>query len=154
MRKLLAFAVAVLLAAAYAAGRWPERQRRLAVEGEAAMLRRRLGDAEARASLARHLAELRNLIDVASRRSFGLARPLGTAFFDHVEESMAGEADPGLRDALQAVLGARDAVIAGLAREDGGAVRLLHEAEHRLRTAAGHPPGITTPPAAAAGAPP
>jgi hypothetical protein len=154
MRKLLAFAVAVLLAAAYAAGRWPERRRRLALEGEAAVLRDSLADAEARASLAAHLAAIRNLIDAAAERSFSRARTLGTAFFDQVEESLAAEPDPGLREALQEVLGARDPVIAGLAREEPAVVRRLREAEDRLRAAAGHPPARPAPGTAAGGAPP
>jgi hypothetical protein len=154
MRKLLAFAVAVLLAAAYAAGRWPERRRRLALEGEAAVLRDSLADAEARASLAAHLAAIRNLIDAAAERSFSRTRTLGTAFFDQVEESLAAEPDPGLREALQEVLGARDPVIAGLAREEPAVVRRLREAEDRLRAAAGHPPARPAPGTAAGGAPP
>jgi len=154
MRKLLAFAVAVMLAAAYAAGRWPERQRRLALEGETAVLRGRLTDAEARASVAAHLAAIRNLIDAAAERSFSRAQALGTAFFDHVEESLAGEPDPGLKETLQAVLGARDPVIAGLAREEAGVVRRLREAEDRLRAAAGHPPALPAPAVAAESVPP
>jgi hypothetical protein len=153
MRKLLAFVVAVMLAAAYAAGRWPERQRRLTLEGEAAVLRDRLADAEGRASLAAQLAAIRNLIDAAAERSFSRAQALATAFFDHVEESLAGEPEPGLREVFQAVLGARDPVIAGLAREEGDVVRRLREVEQRLRAAAGYPPAL--PAAAAAGdAPP
>jgi hypothetical protein len=74
MRNVLVLLAVALIAAAYVAGRWPERNRRLALEGEARILERRIEDAEARVRMASLIGEIQNLVEVAAEKNYGQAQ--------------------------------------------------------------------------------
>jgi len=163
VRRLLAVLVVLLIAAAFVAGYWPQREGRLRAEQEAAEARRQL--AEARAELARAEARDRRgrlfgrllaLEDAVASGDFGEAQALSTPFFDGVRDEATREADAAVRTSLDAILMRRDTVTAGLARDDGSVGEVLVPIERELRRALGYSlPALPSPtgPAPAEAAP-
>ncbi len=145
-RTVLVLVGAVLIAAAFAAGRLPERQQRTAAEAGRAALQDQLTAAEAKLRAAALLGQVIAAREVATRQNYGQALTLSSAFFDAVRGEAAATPDPTLREALHDVLGRRDAVTAGLARNEATAVEVLHDLERRLRQALGYsvPPASPT----------
>lgn len=163
MKKFLAVAVVVLLGAAYVGGYWPQRQARKELEGrmkaleaQTGTLQGQLSDAQARVRMGALLGHLLTLIDLVAEKNYGHARTLASSFFDAVRaESDRAQAGGG-KEALEAVLAARDEVTAGLTRGDAAVVEPLRKSEARLRQALGYPmppappPGATVAPATTA----
>ncbi|HEY7515226.1 MAG TPA: hypothetical protein VIC87_12140 [Vicinamibacteria bacterium] len=148
MKKALVLLAAFLVAAAYVGGLWPERQRRLALEGEARILEHRLEDAEARVRLCGLLAELHGLTEAVRRKNYDQAGQLSSRFFDHARAESRRVSVPAFHDSLEAVLHLRDPVTAGLARADPATLEQLGQAERRLQGLLG-----SFPPAAPPGEP-
>jgi hypothetical protein len=151
MSKILKFIllVVVLLAAAYVAGFWPQRERASALQAENASLQQRVEAAEARVRAGVLLGELLTLREVAQDMNYGQARTLSSPFFEHVRAEAGRTTDTGVKQALEAILAVRDTVTVALTQGDAAALAHLREAERRLRQALGYPP----PPAAATPAP-
>jgi hypothetical protein len=145
MKKLLALLAVVLIAAAYVAGAWPERQRRLALEGEVQILDRRVEEAEARVRMGTLLGELQNLMETVGQKNYGQAQPLSSAFFDHARAETGRTPQPAFRDALEGVLAVRDPVTASLAQGDPAVMEQLRKAERRLKDALGYAPPAPAP---------
>lgn len=149
MKKLLVLLAVVLIAAAYAAGSWPERQRRLALEGEVQILDRRVQEAEARVRMGTLLGELQNLMETVIQKNYGQAQPLSSAFFDHTRAETGRTPQPAFRDALEGVLAMRDPVTAALAQGDPAVIDHMRKAERRLKHALGYaasaPAPVTAP---------
>lgn len=146
--KYVLFVLAALgLVAAYAAGRWPERERRLVLEGEVAVLQGRLQDAEERVRMDALLAELQNLMEVVGQKNYGEAQTLSSRFFDRTRAESGRTSQAGFKAALDAVLGLRDGVTAALAQADPAVSQRLRLADRRLRDALGYRP-TSAPPAA------
>jgi hypothetical protein len=133
-----AMGLAAILAA-YLAGYWPERQRRVALEAEVAALQQRLAEADARVRLGRVLGELLQVIETIEAMNYGQAQALSSRFFDTVAGEADRATDPAVRSVLQAVARQRDPVTSALARGDGGIVGTLRDAEVQLRAALGYP---------------
>jgi hypothetical protein len=156
MKKALFVAVALLVAGAFAAGYWPERQERARARAEADELRRQLaearslvGAAEAKARLGRVFGQYLALRDAISYGNYGEAQALSSAFFDAVREEVTRGSDPSARTALDAVLMRRDTVTAGIARGEGSVSEALVPVERELRRALGYPvPPLAAGPAA------
>ena len=151
MGKMLKFVVVVvvLLAAAYVAGFWPQRERVSVLQAENVTLQQRVEAAEARVRAGVLLGELLTLREVVQDLNYGQARGLSSPFFEHVRAEAGRTTDAGLRQALESILAVRDPVTVALTQGDEAALRHLRESERRLRLALGYPP----PPAAAAPAP-
>jgi hypothetical protein len=141
--------VVVLIAAAYVAGFWPQRQRISAVQAENATLQQRVEAAEARVRAGVLLGELLTLREVAQEMNYGQARALASPFFEHVRAEAGRTTDAGLKQALESILAVRDTVTVALTQGDASALGHLREVERRLRLALGYP----APPAAATPAP-
>jgi hypothetical protein len=136
MAKRAAFGVVVvLLAVAYLAGYWPERQRRVAIETEVAGLRSALGVAEARVRMAGLLEELLTLTEAVAAMNYGQAQDLSSRFFDRVQAAAPVMEPPAFRTALEAIAESRDGVTAALARGDQVALDSLRRAQQLLREA-------------------
>lgn len=147
MGKILKFIllVVVLLAAAYVAGFWPQRERISALQAENASLQQRADAAEARVRAGALLGELLTLREVVQDMNYGQARTLSWPFFEHVRAEAGRTTDAGIKQALEAILAQRDAVTVALTQGDASGLAHVREAERRLRQALGYPP----PPAAA-----
>jgi hypothetical protein len=155
MKRFLVLLAVALIGAAYAGGYWPERQRRVALEGEVKALEERLAEAEARLRLAGLLARLLTLTDVVAEKNYGQALGLSSAFFDEVRVE-AGRTPPAFRDLLEGILRRRDRVTASLTQAEPAVLGPLREAQVELRRALGFaPPVAPSPePPAPAGSPP
>lgn len=150
MKKYLALLVIALIVAAYVAGCWPERQRRVALEGEAKALHAQLDDAQARVRLGSLLARLLSVLDAVAEKNYGQAQALSSAFFDQVREESNRAPQAGLKDALELILKRRDAVTASLTQADPAALNPLRQCQAELRGALGYPPPVSPAPAAGA----
>ena len=153
MSKILKFllVVVVLIAAAYVAGFWPQRERISALQAENVSLQQRLEAAEARVRAGALLGELLTLREVAQEMNYGQARTLASPFFEKARAEAGRTTDAGVKQALEAILAMRDTVTVALTQGDGAALGHLHEAERRLRLSLGYP---APPPVAPLPAPP
>ena len=151
MKKIFKFLllVVVLLAAAYVAGFWPQRERVSALQAENVTLQQRLEAAESRVRAGALLGELLTLKEAVQEMNYGQARGLSSPFFEHVVAEAARTTDPTVKPALASILALRDRVTVTLTQGDAAALGHLRESERRLRQALGYPP----PPAGAASAP-
>ena len=141
MSKILKFVVlvVVLLAAAYVAGFWPQRERVSALQAETATLQQRVEAAEARVRAGAVLGELLTFKEVVQDMNYGQARGMSSPFFEHVAAEGARTNDAGVKQALASILAVRDRVTVALTQGDGSALGLLRESEGRLRQALGYP---------------
>ncbi len=145
MRKLGVLLAVLLIAAAYVAGVWPERQRRLALEGELQILEGRVREAEARVRMGALLGEFQNLMETVSQKNYGQAQSLSSGFFDHARAESNRTPQPAFKDALEGVLAMRDPVTAALAQADPAVMDHLRKAERRLKDALGFAPSAPPP---------
>ena len=145
MSKILKFIVlvVVLLAAAYVAGFWPQRERVSALQAENATVQQRLEAAENRVRAAALLGELLTFKEVVQDMNYGQARTLSSPFFEHTAAEATRTTDPAVKQALAAVLALRDPVTVALTQGDASALAHLRESERRLRLALGYPPPPT-----------
>lgn len=140
--------VVVLLAAAYVAGFWPQRERISVLQGENASLQQRMEAAEARVRAGVLLGELLTLREVAQDMNYGQARTLSSPFFEHVRAEAGRTTDAGVKQALESILALRDTVTVALTQGDAAALGHLRESERRLRLALGYPaPTVAATPA-------
>lgn len=141
MSKILKFLVlvVVLLAAAYVAGFWPQRERVSALLAENVTLQQRVEAAEGRVRAGALLGELLTLKEVVQDLNYGQARGLSSPFFEHVTAESARATDPGVKAALASILSLRDPVTVALTQGDAAALGHLRESERRLRLALGYP---------------
>jgi hypothetical protein len=156
MKKTVAALGVLLLAGAFLAGYWPQRQDLAAARAEAAETRRQLAQASAQLAAAEAKARLGLLFgrylaleDAVVSADFGTAQALSTAFFDQVREEAGKTGDATARTALDAVLMRRDVVTAGLARGEVSVRETLRPVGRELRRALGYP----VPPLVSPGAP-
>ena len=151
MSKIFKFFLVVvgLVAAAYVAGFWPQRERVSALQAENATLKQRMDAAEGRVRAGALLGELLTFKEVVQDMNYGQARGLSSPFFEHVAAEAARTTDTSLKQALASILAQRDAMTVALTQGDAAALGQLREAERRLRLALGYP----VPSAAAASAP-
>lgn len=155
MKRTLVVLVVLLIAGAFVAGYWPQRQSRVQAQAEATEARRQLSEAraelaqaEARARLGRLFGQFLALQDAVVSGNFGEAQALSSSFFDQVRDAGA---DATARTALDAILMRRDTVTAQLARGEGSVREVLVPIERELRRALGYPvpplpPATTTAP--------
>ena len=137
MKKLLI--LLLVSGAAFVAGYWPEHRKWAAAEDKLRGEQAQLAEAQSRVRAGELLGRLLNLEDAVAAKNYGQAQDLSTAFFDALRTE-ATRAQPGsLSEALQAMLGTRDAVTAALVRADPGTLGLIRQAEARLRNGLGFP---------------
>jgi hypothetical protein len=162
MRKMMTGLVVLLIAGAFAAGYWPQRQQLEQARSEAAELRRELAEttaeltaSEAKARLGRVFGDFLALSDAVAAGNFGEAQARSSTFFDRVRDEGSSTTDATVRTALDAVLMRRDTVTAGLARGEGAVREVLELVERDLRRALGYavPPLAVEPPVSAEAAP-
>lgn len=157
MRKVLAVLVVLLIAGAYVAGYWPQRERLVQAQAELTELRRqlseaqsRVAEADAKARLGRLFGQFIALQEAVVSGNYGEAQTLSSSLFDQVRGEAGTATDATARTALDAILTRRDAVTAGLARGEGSVREVLVPIEKELRRALGYP---VAPPAPAKAAP-
>src|SRR5687768_4260638 len=158
MSKILKFLllVVVLIAAAYVAGFWPQRERVSALQAENVTLQQRLEAAEARVRAGALLGELLTFKETVQEMNYGQARGLSSPFFEHVAAEAARTPDAGIKQALAGILAQRDAMTVALTQGDAASLAHLREAERKLRQALGYPApaaGMATAPIAPAASP-
>ena len=146
MRKVLAVLVVLLIAGAFVAGYWPQRERLLQAQAEAVEARRQLAEArselaeaEAKARLGLLFGQFLALQDAVVTGNYGEAQALSSPFFDRVRDEVGKVTDASARTALDAVLMRRDTVTAGLARSESTVREVLVPIERELRRALGYP---------------
>jgi hypothetical protein len=146
MRRLLVVLVVLLVAGAFVAGYWPQREARVRAEQETVEIRRQLDEsrsqlagAEAKARLARLFGRLLALKDAVASGNFGEAQTFSTPFFDGVRDEAARTSDAAVRTSLDAILMRRDTLTTGLARGEGYVREVLVPIERELRRALGYP---------------
>jgi hypothetical protein len=152
MKKVMAVVVVLLLAGAFLAGYWPQRQALAVARAEATEARRELSrvsaelaTAEAKLRLGLLFGRYLALEDAVVSADYPTAQALSTAFFDQVREEASRTSDATVRTALDAVLVRRDTVTAGLARGETSVRETLGPIGRELRRALGYP----APPSAA-----
>jgi hypothetical protein len=131
--------VIVVVAAAYLMGYWPERAKRVALEGEVATLRGQLDEAGARVRMGRLLGDLLVVIEATSALNYGQAQGLSSKFFDTARLEADRTPVPSFKMALEGILQTRDGVTAALTRGDAAAMETLRGAERQLRRALDYP---------------
>ena len=141
--------VVVLLAAAYVAGFWPQRERISVLQSDNVTLQQRVEAAENRVRAGVLLGELLTLKEIVQDLNYGQARGLSSPFFEHVRAEAGRTTDAGVKQTLEFILALRDPVTVALTQGDSAALVHLRESESRLRQALGYP----APPAAAVPAP-
>jgi hypothetical protein len=151
MSKIFKFLLVVvaLVAAAYVAGFWPQRERIGALQAENVTLQQRVEAAEAKVRAGALLGELLTLREVVQDMNYGQARGLSSPFFEHARAEAGRTTDVVLKQVLESILALRDPVTVALTQGDAAALGHLRESERRLRQALGYP----VPTAAAAPAP-
>ena len=153
MKRMLAVLVVLLVAGAFAAGYWPQRQSRVQAQAEAAEARRQLSEvrdelaqAQVKARLGRLFGQFLALEDAVLAANYADAQALSSPFFDQVREEAAKTGEASVRTALDATLMRRDTVTAGIARGESSVRDVLVPIERELRRALGY----TVPPPAPA----
>lgn len=136
--RLIGGVILVLIATAFVAGYWPQRQRWVAAEADNAFLRSQVASLEDRVRLARLHGELLNLIDAVTAMNYGQAQTLSSAFFDNVRDEAGRTQNADFRAALQNGLGSRDEVTGALAKGDPSILEALRRLEQRLREVLGY----------------
>ena len=139
MNRVILIAGAVLIAASYAAGFWPERRHLMSALREVQALQGQLERSEARERVGAVFGQLLNLSDAISARNYGRAATLSSQYFDRVrqETSLATERDT--KQALTAILDTRDRVTTAIARTEPSISQVLRQQELRLRRVLGYP---------------
>jgi hypothetical protein len=146
VRKVVAVLVVLLVAAAFVVGYWPQHRELGQAQADAVEARRQLAEtrsqlaaAEVKARLGRLFGQYLALQDAVASGNYGEAQALSSPFFDAVREEVTKGSDPAARTALDAILGRRDTVTAGLARGEGSVREALVPIERELRRALGYP---------------
>ncbi|HSB62407.1 MAG TPA: hypothetical protein VLI67_11850 [Vicinamibacteria bacterium] len=154
MKKALTLFVLVLVGAAFVVGYWPEHLKRVAAEDLLRAQESETAEAQSRVRAGELLGQLLSLRDAALAKNYGQAQELSTRFFDAVRNEGARTTVPALAKALEATLGLRDAITAGLVQADPGVLGVIRQAETNLRDALGYArapggsaPGNPSPPA-------
>ena len=135
MKKILFLVVIVLIAAAYLVGYWPQRRRAESSEKNVQQLNQQLAQAQALARLCRIQSQLLSLIAQIEDKRFADAQKGSTEFFDAVRAEATRSNTADYAPSLEAILGMRDMVTAGLAKEDSAASALLRQALSKLQQA-------------------
>lgn len=154
--------VVLLIAGAYVAGYWPQRERLLEARAEAVEAGRQLTEArselvkaEAKARRVRLFGQFLALEDAVVAGNFGEAQALSSRFFDAVRDEATKGPDAAVGTSLDAILMRRDAVTAALARGEPSVRGVLVAIERELRRALGYPlPPLTPAESAPAVSPP
>ncbi len=139
MKRTLTIAALIVIALAYVAGFWPERQRRIEAQTELQAMQARLVAAEARLRLGEVLGQLLRLSDAIDVRNFGEATALSSAFFDSVRSEAARADRAETQSALQDILTRRDQVTTEIAGTDPSLSVTLKQFEQSLRQALAYP---------------
>lgn len=146
MRKVLAVVVVALILGAFVGGYWPQRAEVARARAEAAECQRQLAESrvaiaglEARVRLSGIFGRFLALRDAAEVGNFGDARGMSSPFFDAVREEADKAPGATVSAALERVLARRDAVTAGLARNEASIREVLVAIERELRRVQGYP---------------
>ncbi|HEY7447410.1 MAG TPA: hypothetical protein VH702_04630 [Vicinamibacterales bacterium] len=139
-RFLISTAVIILVVGAvYLMGYWPERAKRIALEGEVATLRGQLDEAGARVRMGRLLGDLLVVIEATSALNYGQAQGLSSKFFDGARLEADRTPVASFKTTLEGILKNRDGVTAALTRGDAAALETLRSSERQLREALSYP---------------
>jgi hypothetical protein len=139
MKRVILITGAVLIAAAYLAGFWPEHRHLVSARREVQTLQDQLGRAESQQHLGEVLGQLLNLSDTISARNYGRAATLSSTYFDRVRQEASRATRPETKEVLGAILETRDSVTTAIARTEPSISQTLRRQELALRRALGYP---------------
>jgi hypothetical protein len=131
----------VALAAAYAVGAWPQRNRALAAEAEVVRLTEEVAGLEAQVRLGRVLGDALRLSDALVVQNYGEAATLSSGYFDRLRDETAMASPGDVRDTLTKLLRTRDEVTSAIARANPSVVPTIRAQELAIRTLLGYPVG-------------
>jgi hypothetical protein len=131
--------IILVVGAVFLMGYWPERAKRVALEGEVATLRGQLDEAGARVRMGRLLGDLLVVIEATNALNYGQAQGLSSKFFDGVRLEADRTPVPSFKTTLEGILRNRDGVTAALTRGDAAALETLRSSERQLREALSYP---------------
>jgi hypothetical protein len=140
----------VLVAGAYMAGFWPERQRAQQARADLSTLEARVAELESRVRLGEIFGLLLRLTDAVAARNYGEASEQATVYFDRVAGETAVATTPEVQTVLQDIHQSRDRVVAALARTEPIVFETLREQEYALRRALNYPVPDRLPPSSVA----
>ena len=145
MRKLLVVLVVLLIAGAFVAGYWPQREKLIQAQAETVEARRQLAEtrteldqAEAKARPGRLFGQFLALEDAVLASDYAGAQALSSSFFNAAREEAGKTGDASVRTALDATLMRRDTVTAGIARGESSVRDALAPIARELRRALGY----------------
>jgi type II secretory pathway pseudopilin PulG len=135
MKKIVFLVVIVLMAAAYLAGYWPQHRRLVSLETSVRQANQQFAQAQSVVRLCSLQNRVLDLIAQTESGNYGDAQKASTAFFDQVRAEAMRNDKAGYTPALEAILGTRDMVTAGLARKDPATLDVLRQTVTRLHQA-------------------
>jgi hypothetical protein len=133
MRKMMLLIVVVLVVWAFLLGYWPLHKQVEAVEQENTQLKKDLGSSQALGRIARLQNELLVLIEQTEGQNYGEAQKFSNTFFDDVRKEIDRDKTAPYVPKLEAILGRRDAVTAGLAKAEAPTVGALRQSLIEMR---------------------
>jgi hypothetical protein len=129
----------VVVAGAYFAGIWPERQRVREAELQVRALQHELSQAEARARLGQILGQLLRVAEAVEEHNYGDAAAEASAYFDRVAMELQAADRPDVKEVLEEIRLTRDLITTGLAKTEASTVlETLRRQQAELRRALGY----------------
>jgi hypothetical protein len=132
-RRIMLLLVVILIGVAYFIGYWPEHQQLTALQQDNDTIKKQLASAEALGRIARLENELLVLIEQTESQNYGEAQKNSNQFFDDVRKEIDRDKAAPYASKLEAVLGRRDAVTAGLAKAEATTVSTLRQSLSEMR---------------------
>ena len=127
MKRFLLVAILILLGAAFVAGYWPEHEKLIAAQDNAAQVQQQLATTQAVARICKLENELLQLMGQTENQNYGEARNLSKTFFDDLRQEADRDQNASYKQDLENILAGRDAVTAGLARADASTAATLRQ---------------------------
>jgi len=133
MRKMMLLVVVVLVIWAFLLGYWPQKKQAQAIEQENAQLKLELSRSQALGRIARLQNQLLVLIEQTEAQNYGEAQKLSNSFFDDVRKEIDRDKSAPYAAKLEAILGRRDGVTAGLAKAEAPTIGALRQSLTEMR---------------------
>jgi hypothetical protein len=133
LRKIRLLVWVFLVVFAFGVGYWPQHQELASLQQENAQMQKQLASAQAAGQVARLENELLVLIEQTEGQNYGEAQKLSNIYFDDVRKQIDRDKGAAYVPKLEAILGRRDGVTAGLARADASTVTTLRQTLTEMR---------------------
>ncbi len=133
MRKIMLLVIVVLVIWAFLLGYWPQRKQVQAIEQENVQIKAELASSQALGRIARLQNQLLVLIEQTEAQNYGEAQKLSNSFFDDIRKEIDRDKSAPYAPKLEAILGRRDAVTAGLAKAEAPTIGALRQSLTEMR---------------------